>query len=92
MSNGLNIGSVGGNLDVGGDITAGDKTTTITNEVPPECAEEWKKLVEEFTADPNEKNSKSVAGYAVSYMADVSKNILAGALLQMPSLLGRYMK
>lgn len=89
----LSIGSVGGNLDVGGDITAGDKTTTTNiTEIPPECAEEWRNLVEKFTAEPTEKNSQSVAGYAVNYMADVSKNILAGAIMQMPTLLGRFLK
>jgi hypothetical protein len=85
--------SVGGNLDVGGDVTGKDKTTTTNiTEIPPECVEEWRKLTEKFTAEPNEKNSQSIAGYAVSYMADISKNIIAGALMQMPSLIGRYMK
>jgi len=92
MTNGLNIGSVGGDLTAQ-DITAGDKVTTTTvNQIPPECLDEWRKLVADFEREPTEAKSQGVADYAISYMADVSKNILAGALMQMPTILRGFMK
>lgn len=86
---GVSIGSVAGNMDVGGDITAGDK---ITQHTSAENSADIKSLIEAFEARQDKKNSRSLAEGIVSIAPGIATNIIAAALLQIPNIILKMLK